>query len=386
MSDIRVVRVSNSAVVAEYRKRELVLRRRYGYDVHVVSPPAFHEGGSLVVASIDQEIPHHVVKTRGSVRNPNLFRYSSGELQRLLREIRPQIVDLHAEPYSLAAASALSAVKRAIPGARICMFSAQNISKVYPPPFRQLERRALGLADAAYPCSNGVADVLRRKGFTGEIHVLPLGVSAGRELSRNFSLLGLRVGFVGRLEPVKGADLAVRAFAQASEGLDASLDVVGSGSQRAHLEELTRRLNIVDRVAFQGPVPQEEALALISTYDVLLVPSIATRRWKEQFGRVVAQALAAGTPVIASRSGSLPEILGDCGELVHEGDWEDLARSLRQLLLEPARRAALSTRGHRRAVDCFSWEAVAAGCDRMYRQMLAQPGLRSRDQSRAAAP
>lgn len=367
----RVLRISNSAVVPEYRRRERLLRTQHGYDIELVSPPAFEEGGRVVPATTDQIVPIHVVATRGRRYHPILFWYVTRQLRGVMRAMRPDIVDLHQEPYSLAAAAALRAARLEVPQAQVCIYTAQNILKRYPQPFRQLERRALATAAAAYPCSTEAGDVLRQKGFTGAIHVLPLGVSVKPPAARQFRLDGLRVGFLGRLEPYKGGEQAIRAFAAASEDLDASLEVVGAGSQRTALEACAAQLGVAGRVVFTGVVSQDEALVRMRGYDVVLVPSLTTASWKEQFGRIPAQALEAGTPVIASDSGSLREVVGECGELVPEGDVGRLADALARLLRDPVRRAELSAVGRRRAQEVFSWEVVADGCDRMYRELLA---------------
>lgn len=369
MTAIRVLRVYHSAVVDEYRERERLLRSRHGYDVHLVCPPAWPEGASVVQAAPDAEIPLYVVPVRGRT-HPILFWYASRAFRRVLRSVRPDIVDLHEEPYGLAAAAALPAIRREAPQAAVCMYTAQNILKRYPPPFRQLERRALAATAAAYPCSTEAGEVLRAKGFAGALHVLPLGVSL--EAADRVSDGGcLRVGFLGRFVPEKGAAIAVQAFAGAADGLDAQLELVGAGPQEGELRELCAELGLGDRVIFPGAVSQAEALERISSYDALLVPSLTTAAWKEQFGRVAAQALAAGTPVIASDSGSLPEVLEGCGELAREGDAEDFASKLGGLLRDPARRVQLGECGRRRAAEELSWERVADGFDRMYREVLA---------------
>lgn len=369
MSAIRVLRVYHSAVVSEYRQRERLLRARHGYEVEVVCPPSWPEGGRMVAATPDPDVPVHIIPVRGR-RHPILFRYRADGLRRALRSLRPDIVDLHEEPYSLAVAAARWVVRREAPRARVCLYTAQNILKRYPPPFHQLERRALAGAAAAYPCSSEAGRVLRAKGFRGALHVLPLGVSLPHERPVRADDGTLRVGFAGRLVPEKGADLAVRAFASATEGLDASLEVLGSGVQEPELRRLVEDLGLAGRVLFAGAVDQNEALARIAGYDALLVPSRTRPNWKEQFGRVAVQAMAAGTPVIASDSGALPEVLGGCGELVPEGDVDAFSRALRRVLRDPARRGELAARGRRRAEEELSWERLAEGCDRMYRGVL----------------
>jgi glycosyltransferase involved in cell wall biosynthesis len=370
---VRVLRVFHSAVVTEFRERERLLRERHGWDVHVACPPEWTEGGRLVRAEPDACVPVHVVPIRGRRDHPILFRYALRELRALVRELRPQVVDVHEEPYSLAAWSVLRALPPDIP---VCVYTAQNIHKRYPPPFRRLERGALRRAAAAYPCSTEAGEVLRRKGFRGRLNVLPLGVTVKNDVDvhrhrfcRPGPQGGCRVGFVGRLVAEKGAALAVEAFTTAAGESDV-LELVGAGPEERALRALAARLGLNGRVCFTGAVPQEEALRRIASYDVLVVPSLATRSWKEQFGRVAAQAMAVGTPVLAAASGSLPEVLSGAGDLFREADRDDLAEKLARLLRDPGRRAILSTLGRLRAVDELSWERVAAGFDRMYREVL----------------
>lgn len=365
MSRIRVLRLFHSAVVGEFREREHWLREKHGYDVRVVCPPAWPEGGSVVRAAPENGVPVDVVPVRGRT-HPILFWYAPRALRRVVDEFQPHLLDVHEEPYSLAAALAL----RSAGELPLCVYTAQNIHKRYPQPFRTLESRVLARAAAAYPCSTEAGQVLRRKGFGGAVHVLPLGVSEA--LPRPEANGKLRVGFVSRLVAPKGGRDAVAGFAEAAAGLDAELEIVGSGPEEELLRDDAERLGMAGRVRFAGAVSQEDALARIGSYDVLLVPSLTTARWKEQFGRVAAQALAAGTPVLASASGSLPEVLGGCGELAREGDVPDLADKLGRLLRDPARREQLAARGRARAAGALSWERVADGFDRMYREALGR--------------
>jgi glycosyltransferase involved in cell wall biosynthesis len=172
------------------------------------------------------------------------------------------------------------------------------------------------------------------------------------------------------LESYKGGVIAVNAFARASVGSDATLDIVGAGPQHAELKRLVTEKGIESRVRFWGALPQEETLRRIAELDVLLVPSLTTASWKEQFGRVAAQALAAGTAVIASDSGSLREVVAEAGILVPEGDIPACASALQQLLLDPGAREQLADRARRRAAAFLSWDYVAERIDQMYRLVL----------------
>lgn len=369
MNAIRVLRLYHSGVVGEYRERDRLLRSAHGYDLHLVVPPAWEEGGLDVQATDDRAVPTHIVPTRGR-RHPILFWYALVPLLRIIRKVRPHIIDIHEEPYSLATAGVLLAARAAAPQARVCIYTAQNILKHYPPPFRQFEQRALKRAAAAYPCSSEAGEVLRAKGFSSSLYVLPLGVAL-RPPAGPRRRDTLYVGFLGRFESYKGGDIALRAFAEASAGLDSRLEMVGSGSLRAGLEERARELGVASRVTFTGAVSQDEALARVGGYDIVIVPSLTTAAWKEQFGRVPAQAMAAGVAVLASDSGSLPELLNGCGEFAREGDVADFARKLRRLMLDPTARGSLGALGRQRAERALSWDRVAEGHAAMYRDVLS---------------
>jgi glycosyltransferase involved in cell wall biosynthesis len=361
---LRIVRISHSAVVEENRQRDAQLRSRHGHEVTTVGPPAWPEGGALVRAVPTPELPLETVPVHGP-RQPNLFWYSPTHLRRVLLERRPDIVDLHEEPFSLAAAGALAVIGRYAPRATLVFYTAQNLPKRYPPPFSVVEQRTFARASCAYPCSREAGDRLALRGFRGGLHVIPLGVTPPPLAPKPPG--GLRIGFVGRLEPYKGAELALRAFAAVAPAADVSLTVIGAGSEREALDRQARELGVAGKVHFRGALPQAATLAEMASLHVLLVPSLTTPRWTEQFGRVAAEAMAAGVAVVASDSGALREVVADAGLLVPEGDVDALAQALRSLVSSRDRLDALASAGRERALETFTWPTVA---DRMHAMYL----------------
>lgn len=164
------------------------------------------------------------------------------------------------------------------------------------------------------------------------------------------------VGFVGRIEPSKGVLDLVRAM----RGVDARLVVVGDGAG-AYADGVRREADA--RVTFAGAV--EDARRLMPWFDLLAVPS---RR--EAFGTVAAEALAAGTPVVATRSGGIEEYVvpGRNGALVMPGDVEALREAIRALLPKVASMAAAAREDAAR----FGAELVAADVARALRDALAR--------------
>jgi glycosyltransferase involved in cell wall biosynthesis len=230
----------------------------------------------------DGDVPLHIVTVAGR-KQPNLFWYRTAELRSVIRAVRPEIIDIHEEPYSLAAGAALWAARLESPGVKICVYTAQNLDKHYPPPFSWIERRTLAVASAAYPCSIEAGQRLMSRGFTGAIRVLPLGVTVPPPTSRRPGTT--RVGFVGRLEPYKGGTIAIRAFLAAAATTDAELAVIGDGTEAEAMRAAVSEAAAADRVVFTGALSQSETLTRINELDVLLVPSLTTPTWKAGDGR-----------------------------------------------------------------------------------------------------
>ena len=131
---------------------------------------------------------------------------------------------------------------------------------------------------------------------------------------------------LSRMAPEKGVDVLLDAWGQAFPNGDARLTIIGSGELDAALRARAATLNGVE---FTGQLPRERGLEILAASRALVVPS----RWYEVFPRIVAEAYALGVPVIASRLGSLAEIIADGETGLHSepGDATDLARALRAL-------------------------------------------------------
>ena len=172
---------------------------------------------------------------------------------------------------------------------------------------------------------------------------------------------GPRILYVGRIQPLKGVDVAVEALPWvAREVPGVRMDIVGGPSGlngAAEVESLKRRiaeLSLSDRVCFRGPVPHDRLADWYRAADVLVVPSRS-----ESFGLVAAEAQACGLPVVASRVGGLAELVEDgcSGFLVEGWDPADYAEAILTVLCDPAVAAILS-RGSVERAGRFSWPAT----------------------------
>jgi len=364
---VKVLRIYHSGVVAAWRRRDVELGQ-LDVDVTLVSAKCWNEGGQSVHLDVDPGASRVVgARTWGS--HPFLFVYDPLPLWRALRAGSPDVLDIHEEPASLAVAEVLVLARLAGRGrVRVCLYSAQNIEKRYPWPFRWLERRALRRATAVHTCNEEAGRILRRKGFSGVVANLGLGadIERFRPSSRESGGPGsMVVGYVGRLEARKGVGVLIDAAADVA---GAELVIVGDGPDRAAFDAQIARRSLAGRARIEGYTTQDRLPEVYRRFDVLVVPSLETPGWIEQFGRVAVEAMAAGVPVVASDSGSLPEVLGDAGVLVRPGDDGALAAALTELRDDPGLRAALSEAGSRRA-EHFSWGATAERQKAMYEEM-----------------
>jgi glycosyltransferase involved in cell wall biosynthesis len=203
--------------------------------------------------------------------------------------------------------------------------------------------------------------------------------------------------YVGRLVALKACDLMLRAFARVNEGTPARLVIVGDGPERAGLESLARELNVGDRVAFRGWMPQAACAAELARADAMVLPSL-----HECGGAVVLEAMAAGLPVIASDWGGPADYLdGSCGVLVKPENPEQfvsgLAEAMGRLASSPELRARLGAAGRSKVEALYCWErkidrmlkiysAVAATGDGRRRVRLAVPAGVAEPRLGAGAP
>jgi glycosyltransferase involved in cell wall biosynthesis len=176
--------------------------------------------------------------------------------------------------------------------------------------------------------------------------------------------------FVGRLTPHKGVDRLLGALPA-----DTTARIVGSGGHdplppESDYPELLQRLARGKSVEFVGPMPDADLPALYRSAEVFVLPSVELTCYgkpivvSELLGLAVLEAMASGTPVIASRVGGVPEIVrdGETGFLVQPGDVAELHERLREVLADPALARRLGANARQHVLERFTWQAVAERC------------------------
>lgn len=365
---MRVVIVSKALLVASYRQKLSELAR-LGIDVTAVVPSRWREGGSDQTLEGGTDGSYRIVQTE--VRFAGHFHaHYYPDLPVIIRNLRPDLVHLDEEPYNLATFLGARTSRRS--NTPSLFFTWQNIDRRYPYPVRALEHYVYQACAHALAGTNEAANVLRSKGFTSPITVVPqFGVDPDIFRPDEPIPHPFNVGFLNRLVSAKGPTVALAALSHLPP--DVRMVVVGDGPMRAELVKAVHAHNLDGRVEMRGRVPSANMPALLRRLDVVILPSLTTFRWKEQFGRILIEAMACGVPVVGSDSGEIPNVIGDAGLIVPEGDALALANAIRSIQTNAGLRANLRHRGRHRVLRQFTHARIAQQTIEAYEKALAAP-------------
>ncbi len=370
---LRVLMISKALVIGTYQRKPEEIALHPGIDLTVIAPAAWRDARGL--------LPMERAYTRGYTLlalpigfNGNFHLHYYPGLSRWIAALRPHIVHIDEEPYNLAAYQALRLAQRA--GARALFFSWQNLQRHYPPPFNWMERAVLRGVVHAIAGTQDAADVWRAKGYAGPLSIIPqFGVDpeifspASQPCEDDI----LTIGYAGRLVEEKGLAWLIRALARVPGRTH--LRLAGDGPQRADLLRLAGLHNIGGSVELIGPLSSTDMPDFYRSLDVLVLPSLTRPNWKEQFGRVLIEAMSCGIPVIGSNSGAIPGVIGQAGIIVPEGDIEALSSALASLASHRRLREQMAQAGRDRVLAHFTQTQIAAQTVAVYSQMASAGSL-----------
>ena len=192
------------------------------------------------------------------------------------------------------------------------------------------------------------------------VHIIPLGVDTRVFRPREAGRVPGRIIAVASADSaIKGLTTLLRAVGKLATDRDVHLVIVGKPTPAT--ERLAAQLSLDDRITFTHGLDDEAFSALLASAETAVVPSLY-----EGFSLPAVEHMASGTPLVASRTGALPEVTGDAAVLVTPGDDEELAAVLRRLHDSPAERAELGDRALDRVRERFAWAAVAKATAEQY--------------------
>ena len=201
------------------------------------------------------------------------------------------------------------------------------------------------------------------------IEVIPLGVEP--EVFQHYQdprVPGRIVAMASADTPMKGIATLLEAFAKLRTERDAELLLITRPKPGGRTEQLIERLSIKDSVRFVSGLSDTDLAEVVGSAEIACVPSLY-----EGFSLPTVEAMACGTPLVVSRAGAIPEVVGEdglCADLVTPGDVGELAAALEALLDDPERRHRMGAAGRKRALEKFSWRAVAEATAAAYQRAI----------------
>jgi len=252
-------------------------------------------------------------------------------------------------------------------------------------PFAQrLKRMVLARADAV-TVNSSYTEAIARQLLSRPLERIPMGVGIDPPDSRRSAELRQRfrrgagplLVFAGRLVEEKGAADVIGAMDRLQEQCpDATALIIGDGPDRSACEDLAKSLRLESRIAFPGWIDTKELGAWLAAGDVFVAPSRrAANGWVEAQGLALIEAMIAGTPVIATRLGGVPDAVidGQTGLLVDERSPEQIAAAARRLFIDAPLARTLAEQGRRHASAHFSRQASAQSFAALFTRLISRP-------------
>jgi glycosyltransferase involved in cell wall biosynthesis len=202
-----------------------------------------------------------------------------------------------------------------------------------------------------------------------DLQVIPLGVTDAFGPPTKPRVPGRIVAMASADAPMKGIATLLEAFAKLRTERDLELLLVTKPTAGGRTEKLIDRLGIAEHVSFVSGISDEELVEVMGSAQLACVPSLY-----EGFSLPTAELMACETPLVVSRAGAIPEVVGpdgECADLVTPGDVGELELAIAALLDDPERRARMGKAGRRRVLDTFSWHAVAVATAAAYDEVIA---------------
>ncbi|MCD9199230.1 glycosyltransferase family 4 protein [Aeromicrobium wangtongii] len=217
-----------------------------------------------------------------------------------------------------------------------------------------------------------------------QMRVVPLGVDTELFAPSEDRVPGRIVAIASADRPLKGVVHLLEALAKVRTEHDVHLELVSNLEPGGPTERRIAELGLTDAVHVVNGISDEELGALLASGEIMCVPSLY-----EGFSLPTVEAMSCGTPIVATRAGALPEVVGtdengdsECAVLVEPGDADALAAAIRGLVDSPETRARLGAAGRRRAVERYSWTAVAEATVAAYTEAIDAMTARNRHADR----
>ncbi len=308
----------------------------------------------------------------------SIYTYSPSLFIKLIK-FKPDIIYIGEEPWSLSTFMISWFSKSFLKMTKLIISTWENIERRYPLPSRLMEQYVLNHVNLIItPVMQGAIEILRKKGYEKDIEIcvpaIDPTVFKRIDVNELKGRLGLKdvfvIGYIGRIVEEKGLELLIDAVAKIN--VKKRFLIIGDGPFKNRIKEKTIDSGIGDETIFVGKIPHHQLPEYLNCMDVLVLPSMTTKSWKEQFGRVLIEAMACEVAVVGSTSGEIPTVIGPAGLLFKEGDVTALYEILMKVINDPELLLSLKKKGRAYVINHYAWHAIS---EQMYQLYVSRSGI-----------
>lgn len=378
---LRVLAIDKVAVLKNNRVRYRLLSEQADVDLTLLAPTRWFENCVMEPYQPEPGERYRTILGRPSWPGKELRSIYYNGIVRAFRQSRPEIILMMEEPFSMFGLQVVLLKRLFAPKAKV-IFYTFNITSFnrypYRPPwvYRALGDFVMRRSDVGLCITEKSASLLSESVFAGDIRPLfyPVNDQLFQRLPRDEARRRIGVPedaflflYAGRLLELKGIQDLIDAFAglrRERPELPLRLMILGDGDYGAALHAKVEDMGLGDSVEFRRAVPVEDVATYMSAATAFVLPSRA--EWNEQFGRVNAEAMLIGTPLIGSTSGEIPRVVGDGGFIFQADDVADLKRVMTIVLERPEEVELRKAKGYAIAMENYSVQSFVDGLVRLF--------------------
>lgn len=303
------------------------------------------------------------------------YAYQWHDLARLLCSVKPDVIHVEQGDNAWSYCQTILLTKLLGLRSRFCFFTWVNwkpaLSLKYRMTWGLIERFNRWFSDGAIVGNHDAQVILQDKGFKRNVVVAPqLGVNE-KVFGGEPHSFPYHIGFIGRITHEKGVILLLQAFHHLMPAYPTwNLRFVGNGPAKHELIDYVQRNNLANRVIFNDPVSHHEVANVFNALAIFVLPSYDTPTWREQFGHVLIEAMAARVPIVASDAGEIPYVVGEAGLVFKQKDVASLQICLEKLMRNADLRQQLVQKGYQRMVQEYTHKKIAGKTYQYWRELL----------------
>lgn len=358
---MKMLMIWHAGGVKSYWKRYEELSKHFN-QFTVLVPENWNEGGQIITTKntvLNEKCK--IVTGKAVIKTKDATHIYLRNLKKVLVDEKPDIIMIHEEPWSLVTYQAILLNKLLGINAKIVIDSAAITIHKKPFPFNIVESYVYKNTHLFFARNKEVVSTLRERGAKVPLYLLPNGIDVGKfkreQVNENNKFV---IGFIGRIVKEKGIyDLvdAIEIIVN-SKFENIELVMVGNGPEKEALQKYINQKMLAKYIHLKDKVDPEKVPEVMNKINLLVLPSRTRPNWKEQFGRVLVEAMACEKVVIGSNSGGIPEVINDNRFIFEEGNFEQLAEKIIAVLRDNNFYYEITKKNLQRVIEMYSWESL----------------------------